>query len=150
MLIIKWLWHTTVHKFWILMEIFKFCIYLFYRGMIHDLSKYSQIEVEGYSRLLPKLRGTTYGSDDYKKLLKELKPVLDHHYKNNPHHPEFYKNGIKDMNLYDVVEMFIDWKISCRKHSDGDLSKSLKINKDRFEISDDLFLILKNTNEFKK
>lgn len=150
MLILKWIFHTTLHKFWILLEVIKFCAYLIYRGVVHDFSKYSKMEVMGYSKLLPKLKGTTYGSEEYKDLLKQLKPVLDHHYQNNKHHPEFFKNGIKDMCLYDVVEMYIDWKVSCKKHSDGNLSKSLIVNKDRFKISEELYLILKNTHEFKK
>jgi hypothetical protein len=150
MLKLKWIFHTSVHKFWILLEVIKFSIFLIYRGIIHDFSKYSKMEVIGYSKLLPKLKGTTYGSEEYKDLLKQLKPILDHHYQNNRHHPEFFKNGIKDMSLYDVVEMYIDWKVSCKKHSDGNLEKSLVVNKDRFKMSEELYLILKNTYDLRK
>ena len=30
----------------------------------------------------------TYGSDEYKACLTEMKPALDHHYAANRHHPE--------------------------------------------------------------
>jgi hypothetical protein len=143
--ILKWLWHTSIHKFWILIEIVKVCSILIYRGLVHDLSKYSIFEIKGYSKLLGQLKGTTYGSEEYKNLLLKLKPILNHHYSNNRHHPEYFKNGIKDMNIIDVLEMYIDWKISVKKHSDGDLVKSLLINKDRFKMSEELYLILKNT-----
>jgi len=145
MKVFNWLLHTSIHKFWIFIEVSKFCFRLLYRALIHDLSKYSLIEVKGYSKLLPKLKNTTYGSDEYKSLLKELKPILDHHYKNNPHHPEFFSEGIEGMHLLDVVEMFIDWRVSTRKHANGDLSKSLEINKKRFNMSDQLESIFRNS-----
>ena len=145
MKVIVWLWHTTVHKFWIMFDILNFCLRLIYRGIVHDLSKFSVFEIKGYSQTLPKLKGTTYGSDEYKELLSELKPILEHHYSHNRHHPEFYKNGVNDMALIDVVEMFIDWQVSCRKHADGDLTKSLSVNQKRFELSDQLTQIMRNS-----
>ena len=41
--------------------------------------------------------------------------------------------------------MFFDWKAATERHDDGDIYKSLNINKDRFKISDQLINILKNT-----
>jgi hypothetical protein len=32
----------------------------------------------------------TYGSEDYKKSLKDMGPALHHHYSSNSHHPEHY------------------------------------------------------------
>lgn len=145
MKIFNWLLHTSIHKFWIFVELFKFSSKLIWRGVVHDLSKYSRYEVRGYSKTLPKLRGTTYGSDEYKVLLEELKPVLAHHYRHNRHHPEFFENGVNDMDLADVVEMFIDWKVSCRKHADGNLKNSLGINQERFKIDPQLIKIMRNS-----
>lgn len=145
MKIIKWIYHTTIHKFWIFCGLSKFALRLVYRGLVHDLSKYSICELKGYSQLLPRLKGTTYGSEEYKQLLKELKPTIEHHYRYNRHHPEFYKNGIKEMELIDVVEMFIDWQISVKKHADGDLNKSLDTNRIRFGMSEDLTQIMRNS-----
>lgn len=145
MKVLTWLWHTLVHKFWIFYELLKFSLSLIWRGVIHDSSKFSIFEIKGYSKNLPKLKGTTYGSDEYKVLLEELKPVIQHHYQHNRHHPEFFKNGVEDMTLKDVVEMYIDWKVSCRKHADGNIEKSLDVNKVRFKISDQLVQIMRNS-----
>ncbi len=141
----KWLWHTSIHKIWIMWELLKFAVILLYRGIVHDSSKFCWFEIKGYSQSLHKLKKTTYGSKKYKGLLEELKPVIQHHYKHNRHHPEFHKKGIEDMTLVDVVEMFIDWKVACRKHADGNLSKSLDVNKKRFKISDQFIKIMRNS-----
>jgi len=118
-----------------------------YRALVHDKSKLESPELEGFTEYTPKLKHSTYGSDEYKEFLKGLKVSLDHHYANNSHHPEHYKDGIKGMNLLDVVEMFCDWKAATMRHEDGDIRRSIEINKERFNMSDDLVQIFKNTAE---
>lgn len=115
------------------------------RAIQHDNSKLQEPEKPLFDKMTPLLKGLTYGSDDYKKALDELKPALDHHYANNSHHPEHYKNGIDDFTLVDLVEMFIDWKAASERHDDGDIFRSIEINKNRFGISEQLCKILKNT-----
>ena len=115
------------------------------RATCHDDSKLGTPEKEMFDEFTPKLAGTTYGSEEYKALLKELKPALDHHYKNNSHHPEFFENGIDDMDLLDLIEMFLDWKAASERHNDGDIFKSIEINTKRFEMSDQVAKIFVNT-----
>ena len=116
------------------------------RGTNHDASKLSDPEVEIFTIFTPKLKGSTYGSDEYDGFLKEMKVALDHHYKGNSHHPEYYgKKGINGMDLVDLVEMMCDWKAATMRHDDGDINKSLEINKKRFKIDDQLQEILQNT-----
>jgi hypothetical protein len=59
------------------------------RGELHDQSKMASPEVEAFTEYTSKLSGCTYGSDEYKANLEAMKPALEHHYANNPHHPEF-------------------------------------------------------------
>jgi len=113
-----------------------------------DQTKLSDNEKNVFDIYTPKLKNSTYGSDEYKIFLKEMKVALDHHYENNRHHPEHFKNGIKDMTLIDIVEMFCDWKAATMRHADGDLVKSIELNKKRFNYSDDLEQIFKNTAEY--
>jgi hypothetical protein len=115
------------------------------RGNNHDTSKMDSPEVELFATYTPKLSKSTYGSDEYKKFLEEMKPALDHHYAVNRHHPEHFKDGIKDMNLVDIIEMICDWKAATRKHRDGNILKSLEINSQRFNIDPQLLSILHNT-----
>ena len=74
-----------------------------------------------------------------------MKPALDSHYADNPHHPEHYDNGIKDMDLVDLIEMICDWKSATLRHNDGDIYKSIELNQKRFGYSDELKQIFKNT-----
>ena len=71
----------------------------------HDQSKFSDQEIPVFDAYTHKLRGCTYGSDEYNQFLKEMQPALVHHYSNNRHHPEYFENGISDMNLIDVLEL---------------------------------------------
>jgi hypothetical protein len=74
-----------------------------------------------------------------------MKPALDHHYCVNRHHPEHFVDGVGGMNLIDVIEMLSDWKASSERHEDGDLRKSLEIQRERFNLSPQVFAILRNT-----
>lgn len=122
------------------------------RAIRHDSSKLKEPEKSLFDKMTPKLKNLTYGSEEYKKSLDELKPALDHHYANNSHHPEYYKNGIDDFTLIDLIEMFLDWKAASERHEDGDIFRSIEINKNRFKMSDQLIRILNNTAKdiFKK
>lgn len=165
------------------------------RAQHHDKSKLESPEKEAFDVLTPRLKGLTYGSDEYRACLKEMKPAIEHHYANNSHHPEHYKywrcpicegvfpddaappsvyenngeplrfcpnccangvifeatvyptTGIYGMDLLDVVEMLCDWKAAGMRHADGDILKSLEINRERFKMSDQLYRIFKNTIE---
>lgn len=120
-------------------------IELLKRANRHDDSKLKSPEKELFDEFTPKLKSCTYGSEEYKGHMKQLKVALDHHYENNSHHPEHYKNGINDFDLFDLTEMFMDWKAATERHNDGDIHKSIEINKERFGISDQLCEIFKNT-----
>lgn len=113
----------------------------------HDASKLEEPEKSAFDEMTPKLKGSTYGSDEYKAFLVALKPALDHHYAVNRHHPEHFAAGVSGMGLLDVLEMLCDWKAATERHADGDLARSIEINKARFGISDQLAAILINTAE---
>lgn len=116
------------------------------RSTRHDASKVeSKIESDLFIEMTPKLKNSTYGSEEYKQFLQQLKPALDNHYSVNRHHPEHFKNGIKDMTLIDLIEMLCDWCAAVERHDDGNILKSIEINQDRFGYSDELKQILINT-----
>jgi hypothetical protein len=119
------------------------------RAEQHDQSKLQSPEREAFDEFTSKLRGITYGSPEYKAMVSTvdgpMKKALQHHYGHNRHHPEHHKNGIKDMNLLDLLEMLCDWKSSSMRHNDGNILKSIEINQARFGFSEDLRIILENT-----
>ena len=115
------------------------------RATNHDLSKLESPEKELFDEMTPKLKGCTYGSEEYKDFLGRLAPALKNHYDKNDHHPEHYPDGIAGMNLLSLLEMICDWKAAGERHADGSLEKSFDINSKRFNISPELLLIMKNT-----
>lgn len=115
------------------------------RGEIHDNSKLESPEKEIFDVFTPKLSNSTYGTEEYNTFLVDMKVALDHHYKNNSHHPQYYNNGVDDFDLFDLLEMFFDWKASTERHNDGDIYKSIEINKERFNLSEQVKSIYINT-----
>jgi len=111
----------------------------------HDDSKLYPPEKDIFNEYTPKLKGTTYGSNEYKQYLEEMKIARDHHYKQHRHNPEHFKNGINDMNLIDIIEMVCDWKAVTLRHNDGNIYESLNINSERFKIDSQLKAIINNT-----
>lgn len=151
-----------------------FIVELVNRQIAHDQTKLLSPEVEYLETHTSKLRGLTYGSPEYHKCLEEMAPGVEHHYKENYHHPEHFPvfkckacgneymdekpefcecNGrefdkvisLKRMNLVDIVEMLADWKSASLRHHDGDLLRSIEINQKRYGYSDELKEILLNT-----
>jgi hypothetical protein len=115
------------------------------RGILHDDSKLEEPEKSIYDEYTPKLKNSTYGSDEYKSFLLGMKVALDHHYEVNFHHPEHFEHGIKDMTLMDIIEMLCDWIAATKRHADGDIMKSIEVNQKRFGYGDELKQIFINT-----
>jgi hypothetical protein len=123
----------------------RFCKDLMYRAVCHDSSKLREPEKSEFDRLTPILKDLEYGSPSYKASLAELQVALDHHYANNSHHPQHYQNGVDGMNLLDLVEMFMDWKAATERTKDGNIHKSIEMNRQRFNLTDQLVHIFINT-----
>lgn len=115
------------------------------RADAHDQSKLQPPELAYFTEYTDKLKGCTYGSAEYESYLKAMAPALEHHYARNAHHPEHYQNGVWDMNLFDLIEMFCDWKAATLRHDNGNLRKSIAHNAKRFNIEAQLTRILENT-----
>lgn len=111
----------------------------------HDASKLETPEKEVFDRVTPRLKASTYGSDEYKGFLADMGEGLAHHYAHNSHHPEHRPNGVDGMTLVDIVEMLADWKAATERHDDGSLSRSLSIQAERFDMAAQLVNILENT-----
>lgn len=128
----------------------EFYLHKFIRGLLkriqsHDRSKLEEPEAMLFALHGHKLKDLEYGSEEYEASLRVLQPALEHHYANNRHHPEHFKNSIEDMNLLDIVEMFCDWKASSERQNGGNLRKTLEENGRRFEMGPMLVKILENS-----
>lgn len=137
---------TLLHKKRVNGLLLQACAEFMKRAQHHDDSKLQDPEKSFFdSSKTPKLAGLTYGTANYEESRRIIKPALDHHYAHNSHHPEHYKEGINDFDLFDLLEMFFDWKASSERHNDGNILKSIEKNADRFGISPQLVRILNNT-----
>jgi hypothetical protein len=122
-----------------------FCQELLSRALDHDNSKLNSPELALFDKYTPLLKSLVYGCQEYKDSLTALKPALDHHYQINQHHPEHFPNGVDDMCLVDLIEMFCDWSAASKRTKDGSMDKSIEIGCKRFEICDQLKNIFYNS-----
>jgi hypothetical protein len=112
------------------------------RAHRHDASKLVEPELSTFDEFTPKLRDSTYGSDEYKSFLAGMGEGLKHHYASNDHHPEHHPGGVRDMDLVQMIEMLADWKAATLRHADGDLGRSITQNAKRFDYGDEVTRLL--------
>ena len=119
------------------------------RSKDHDMSKLEDPEKETYDKYIPLLQKVKYGTPEYNKLKDEMAETgVGHHYLVNRHHPEHFENGVEDMTLFDIIEMFFDWYAASLR-SDTGFEKGIAMNVRRYDISEDLKKIFVNTyNEY--
>lgn len=53
--------------------------------------------------------------------------------------------GIAGMDLFDLVEMFFDWKAATERMANGNIHKSIEINRERFKMDPQVADIFSNT-----
>jgi hypothetical protein len=116
-----------------------------YRLAMHDLSKLEEPELTTFNEYTPKLADSTYGSEEYQTFLVGMGEGLKHHYAANDHHPEHFENGMRDMDLLQVLEMLADWKAATLRHKNGSLRRSIEQNAERFDYGPEVRLLLFNT-----
>ena len=121
------------------------------RSRNHDKSKLDNPEKETYDKYIPLLQKVKYGTPEYNRLKDEMAETgVGHHYAVNRHHPEHFENGIKDMTLFDIMEMYFDWYAASLR-SDTGFEKGVEMNCNRYDIPDTLSQIFINTfNEYLK
>lgn len=98
------------------------------RGQAHDASKLAEPELSGYAALQANLAEIAYPSPEYSAALEAARPVIDHHYAANDHHPDHYPGGIGDMSLLAILEMLADWKAAGERMKGGSIARSLRHN----------------------
>ena len=118
------------------------------RAAEHDASKLREPEKAVFDEYTPKLRDSTYGSEEYKRFLEGMGEGLRHHYAVNDHHPEHFEGGIGEMNLLQLTEMLCDWLAATKRHADGDIRRSIEQNAERFGYGEEIRRLLLNTLPF--
>ena len=115
------------------------------RSIDHDNSKLTPEELDGYVKNGAILDNAVIGTQEYNDTLELMKKYNNIHYNRNRHHPEHFSNGIDDMNLIDIIEMFSDWcSVSDIKNTDV-LEVMENVLFKRFDIDEQLCNVIKNT-----
>lgn len=103
------------------------------RLVSHDASKLVDPERTFFDKGTPQLGQTTFGNSDYLAAKDNISEGIEHHYRFNDHHPEhFGKAGVDGMNLYQLVEMYLDWRAAGKRHKNGNLFNSIHVNHTKF------------------
>ena len=116
------------------------------RGREHDDDKFEPDVFEQFYINVSKFDNIKLGTPEYMQNLEDMRPAITKHYLKNDHHPEHFENGINGMNLLSIMEMLVDWKSANSAYGNKmSFSESMKINKERFNIDEQLYSILINT-----
>jgi hypothetical protein len=138
---------TKSHIAIVQMLIGEFCSGLLVRGMGHDKDKLSGPFKEALDIWTPRLKNTQFGSKEYEAARAAMGFFIQEHYAKNRHHPEHFDNGMAGMTLVDLVEMFMDWVASTKRHKNGHILHSIEALGERFGYPPMLKQIFINTAE---
>jgi hypothetical protein len=112
----KLLKRIIIHKFWVAYYCFQ--LKLFWQGIIHDLSKFSLIEIKGAL----KYWNDTKSSLSYEKDLNGYSKTFLHHRGHNPHHYEYWIHSLDEggiaakMPKKYVLELICDYLAACKTY----------------------------------
>ena len=116
------------------------------RAKRHDLSKLEEVEMNPLAemqRTIDKEGQVPYESEEYKRRTEKLGPMLESHFAKNSHHPEYYVEGVSGMDLFDILEMLIDWKAASERGEESVVNIDAACK--RFKIDGQLRRVLENT-----
>lgn len=116
------------------------------RGKVHDLSKLTPVEMGPLAeldKLIEKEGNVPFGSPEYEQRKALLGPMLENHYRENSHHPEHYPGGVEDYDLFDLIEMFIDWKAASERGEESSMNLTTACQK--YNVSNQVQRIMRNT-----
>lgn len=142
----KYLWYVIRHKWYVLVECWK--VGLYWRGIVHDLSKLTPAEFLPYVNTFygdkPSPRDST-GAYDPIKVSAEFDKAWLHHQHNNPHHWQYWVlRGDQDaqkvlkMPFEYMMEMVCDWRGAGKAIKGRDEVKEwYTANKDNMLLHDD-------------
>jgi hypothetical protein len=119
------------------------------RMLVHDASKFADDEAPYYIDPVYQLNtlGVPYGSDEYKRITKQMGKGWDHHKSVNDHHVEYFlpsADPFSKMNLLNLLEMVCDW-MAASERIGNDPSLPLERSLAKFGMSEQLAMIIKNT-----
>ena len=109
------------------------------RARLHDASKFSDDEIEGYAKFEMMPEGLEYGSPEHEAVMKAILTDNDcfkNHVAANDHHPEHYAD-VQKMPFTAIQEMVCDWAGAHLSYgTTGSWQKSVVENTEKYDFSD--------------
>jgi hypothetical protein len=133
------------HRYYVSFFLMKLIEDLFLRSNVHDVSKHSDEEFEGFRKSIYYLKGPWGQENRPPEILEQLNESLQIHYKRNDHHPEHFENGMEDMDLVQLLELIADWRAAMIGQDNHDIDETIATGQERFGYPDFMAKILKNT-----
>lgn len=118
------------------------------RAIAHDRSKFADPEFSVFVSTRPEFKKANYGTPEYQAVVDAAIVGVNHHYSLNRHHTAHFPNGIKDMNLLDVLEMMADWRAASRRSPDLSFKDSLPRAFKKYEMDETLQRLILNTIDY--
>jgi len=118
------------------------------RGISHDRTKFQDPEYSMFCSTRPEFKKANFGTPEYEAVTKKAQVAVNHHYKHNRHHTGFHENGVKDMNLMDLLEMLADWKAASRRSPDLTFEDSLPRAFKKYNMDEALQQAIRNTIKY--
>ena len=131
---LRYLRYVLRHKWFVFLECFR--AGLIWRGIVHDLSKFSLTEWGPYVEKF-------YGDNQDGRLTKiDFRDAWEHHYEHNDHHWEHWLWDGEQLGLGDcngmprlaILEMLADWRAMARTVGNGDAAEWYLQNRDRIKL----------------
>lgn len=126
-----------VSKYFIEHGDIEFGLNIIRRGVTHDNSKFSKQEFTELVSIISSDTDKCFKDATYTLSDKERK-AIEHHWKSNKHHPEYYENT-DDMGELDIIEMVCDWAARSEQYGTDLLEFIEERQRNRFKFSDSLF-----------
>lgn len=126
------------------------------RGVSHDNSKFSKDEFDKLVNITTSNSEKCFRDASVSLSEKERK-AIEHHWKSNRHHPEYFNNS-DDMTELDIIEMVCDWAARSEQYGTELLDFVQERQRNRFNFSEGLYakvemycrLIVKLSNNIEK
>ena len=103
------------------------------------------VELGGHFLLVLKQQLQRHDASKLESPEKDTQPAIEYHCSHNRHHPEYHKDGVSGMNLFDIIEMLLDWKAASLRMKNGSFRGTIEQQMKKFKIDPQLANILKNT-----
>jgi len=141
----KVLTHIIAHRAHVRARLEQVIARLRERATLHDLTKLQPTEFDVFCETHEEFTKARFGTPEYRAVEEKGRKAVQHHYRHNRHHVKHHRNGWKDMNLIDLLELLADWKAASRRNPNEWFEDGFVKAMNRAEFPEPIRILLTNT-----